>query len=258
MSSPAESTSSGGMSMNTVTTVMAFSVSAFFVLFIFVRLLCARIHLRAAHSAAAAAHADAFPAFSVERGIRGLEPAVVTSFPTAKFGDGSRSRPAALEESQCPVCLEEYEAKDVVRVLPSCGHAFHVTCIDAWLRQHSTCPVCRASLRAAANAKHRAAAAMLPPVYCPPSAPRPATPAPTDFRQQQQLSTASSSSDADAFQPAAAASRLEIVVSDEPAAAGQAASPRCPAAAIVTRYSESNMSGRMVCLERDHDVFRIN
>jgi hypothetical protein len=46
------------------------------------------------------------------------------------------------------VCLEEYEAKDVVRVLPACGHAFHATCIDAWLRQHPTCPVCRASLRA--------------------------------------------------------------------------------------------------------------
>uniref|UniRef100_A0A0E0G7M1 Uncharacterized protein n=2 Tax=Oryza nivara TaxID=4536 RepID=A0A0E0G7M1_ORYNI len=106
MSSPAEKSTSGGggMSMNTVTTVMAFSVSAFFVLFIFVRLLCARIHLRAGQSAAAAAaaHGDAFPAFSVERGIRGLEPAVVTSFPTAKFGDGG-SRPraaAALEESQ--------------------------------------------------------------------------------------------------------------------------------------------------------------
>lgn len=69
MSSPAEKSTSGGggMSMNTVTTVMAFSVSAFFVLFIFVRLLCARIHLRAGQSAAAAAaaHGDAFPAFSV-------------------------------------------------------------------------------------------------------------------------------------------------------------------------------------------------
>ena len=46
------------------------------------------------------------------------------------------------------MCLEEYEAKDMVRVLPACGHAFHAACIDAWLRQHPTCPVCRASLRA--------------------------------------------------------------------------------------------------------------
>lgn len=49
--------SKGGMGgMNMVTTVMAFSVSAFFVLFVFTRLLCARLHL----SRAAAADRDAF------------------------------------------------------------------------------------------------------------------------------------------------------------------------------------------------------
>lgn len=201
MSAPAESSDgSVSMNMNMVTTVMAFSVSAFFVLFVFTRLLCARIHLRAA------AGDPAFPAFHVERGIRGLEPAVVTTFPTVKFGDASH-RPAA-QESQCTVCLEEYEAKDVVRVLPSCGHAFHVACIDAWLRQHSTCPVCRASLRASAAA--------MPPVY------RAAVRAPPPFQ------VSASSSDRSAFQAEAAAatdlmdvpaSRLEIV-SDEPVSSG--------------------------------------
>ena len=41
----------GGMGMNMVTTVMAFSVSAFFVLFVFTRLLCARLHLSRAAAA---------------------------------------------------------------------------------------------------------------------------------------------------------------------------------------------------------------
>lgn len=140
----------GGMGMNMVTTVMAFSVSAFFVLFVFTRLLCARLHLSRAAAAAGRATGDAFvvQSYNVERGIHGLEPSVVTSFPTVKLGDGGPQRPPAQEESQCTVCLEEYEAKDVVRVLPACGHAFHAPCIDAWLRQHPTCPVCRASLRA--------------------------------------------------------------------------------------------------------------
>ncbi|WVZ75186.1 hypothetical protein U9M48_023268 [Paspalum notatum var. saurae] len=142
----------GGMGMNMVTTVMAFSVSAFFVLFVFTRLLCARLHLsRAAAAARAAGDAFVVQPYSVERGIHGLEPSVVTSFPTVKLGDdggGGAQRPPVQEESQCTVCLEEYEAKDVVRVLPACGHAFHAPCIDAWLRQHPTCPVCRASLRA--------------------------------------------------------------------------------------------------------------
>eukprot|EP01018_Ginkgo_biloba_P019668 Gb_03844 [translate_table: standard] len=47
----------------------------------------------------------------------------------------------------CTVCLGEYEEKDMLRVLPACGHTFHINCIDVWLHQHSTCPVCRLSLR---------------------------------------------------------------------------------------------------------------
>ncbi|XP_066331577.1 putative RING-H2 finger protein ATL69 isoform X2 [Miscanthus floridulus] len=140
----------GGMGMNMVTTVMAFSVSAFFVLFVFTRLLCARLHLSRARAAAAAAgDAVVVQGYNVERGIHALEPSVVTTFPTVKLGDGGGQQPPPVqEESQCTVCLEGYEAKDVVRVLPACGHAFHAACIDAWLRQHPTCPVCRASLRA--------------------------------------------------------------------------------------------------------------
>lgn len=48
---------------------------------------------------------------------------------------------------RCTVCLSEYQGEDMLRILPYCGHSFHVTCIDLWLQQNSTCPVCRISLR---------------------------------------------------------------------------------------------------------------
>ncbi|KAK2976360.1 hypothetical protein RJ640_014191 [Escallonia rubra] len=51
------------------------------------------------------------------------------------------------EKHRCTVCLAEYHAEDTLRILPFCGHFFHATCIDIWLQQHSTCPVCRISLR---------------------------------------------------------------------------------------------------------------
>ncbi|KAK3011807.1 hypothetical protein RJ639_012568 [Escallonia herrerae] len=52
-----------------------------------------------------------------------------------------------VSRSRCTVCLAEYHAEDTLRILPFCGHFFHATCIDIWLQQHSTCPVCRISLR---------------------------------------------------------------------------------------------------------------
>lgn len=44
----------------------------------------------------------------------------------------------------CTVCLGEFHDGELLRLLPKCGHAFHVSCIDTWLRAHANCPLCRA------------------------------------------------------------------------------------------------------------------
>lgn len=46
--------------------------------------------------------------------------------------------------TDCAVCLAEFEDGVRIRVLPKCNHAFHLPCIDAWLRSHKNCPLCRA------------------------------------------------------------------------------------------------------------------
>ena len=43
---------------------------------------------------------------------------------------------------ECPICLEAYQLQDKVRCLP-CFHEFHVQCIDPWLAQKASCPVCK-------------------------------------------------------------------------------------------------------------------
>ncbi|KAF5769102.1 putative transcription factor C2H2 family [Helianthus annuus] len=45
--------------------------------------------------------------------------------------------------SECAICLGEYVKGDEIRVLPQCGHRFHVGCVDTWLSSHSSCPSCR-------------------------------------------------------------------------------------------------------------------
>ncbi|KAF8085435.1 hypothetical protein N665_0667s0031 [Sinapis alba] len=55
-----------------------------------------------------------------------------------KKGDGF------VDGSDCSVCLSEFEENESLRLLPKCNHAFHLPCIDTWLRSHSNCPLCRA------------------------------------------------------------------------------------------------------------------
>ena len=31
-------------------------------------------------------------------------------------------------------------------LLPKCNHAFHISCIDTWLRSHTNCPLCRVGI----------------------------------------------------------------------------------------------------------------
>lgn len=79
-----------------------------------------------------------------EHRITGLEPVVVAAIPTMKFDHEAFS---SMEDAQCTICLAEYQEKEVLRIMPKCGHSFHLSCIDTWLRKQSTCPVCRLSVQ---------------------------------------------------------------------------------------------------------------
>uniref|UniRef100_H3ABF7 Ring finger protein 150 n=1 Tax=Latimeria chalumnae TaxID=7897 RepID=H3ABF7_LATCH len=45
----------------------------------------------------------------------------------------------------CAVCIEGYKPNDVVRILP-CRHLFHKSCVDPWLLDHRTCPMCKMNI----------------------------------------------------------------------------------------------------------------
>ena len=48
--------------------------------------------------------------------------------------------------TKCLICMEDYKHKEYKRVLPNCKHYFHKRCIDKWLKQNSSCPICRNQL----------------------------------------------------------------------------------------------------------------
>ncbi|KAF1423658.1 hypothetical protein FQV23_0001217, partial [Spheniscus humboldti] len=45
----------------------------------------------------------------------------------------------------CVVCIELYKPNEVVRIL-TCNHLFHKSCIDPWLLEHRTCPMCKCDI----------------------------------------------------------------------------------------------------------------
>ncbi|KAK8956907.1 RING-H2 finger protein ATL67 [Platanthera zijinensis] len=132
--------------LNLVMTVIGFAVSTMFIVFVCTRLICARIQLRASTRSFAGSDLSI-----MERGIHGLEPVVVSSFPT-KYVDQFTYG----QDTKCAVCLSDYQEKDLLRVLPYCGHAYHASCIDKWLKHHWTCPVCRISLRESPDSRKKA------------------------------------------------------------------------------------------------------
>ncbi|XP_007041380.2 PREDICTED: RING-H2 finger protein ATL65 [Theobroma cacao] len=73
----------------------------------------------------------------------GLDDSAIKTLPLSLYT--SKTKPHNSPKD-CAVCLLEFEDDEYVRTLPVCSHAFHVDCIDAWLKSHANCPLCRAGI----------------------------------------------------------------------------------------------------------------
>ncbi|XP_053553033.1 E3 ubiquitin-protein ligase RLIM, partial [Bombina bombina] len=74
---------------------------------------------------------------------RGLTKEQIDNLSTRNFGEND-----ALKT--CSVCITEYTQGNKLRKLP-CSHEYHVHCIDRWLSENSTCPICRRAVLVSGN-----------------------------------------------------------------------------------------------------------
>ncbi|XP_010462155.1 PREDICTED: putative RING-H2 finger protein ATL19 [Camelina sativa] len=75
--------------------------------------------------------------------------AIETLLPKLLVGQGNHEdeeEERSLESRECAICLGGYVVNEECRVFPVCRHIYHALCIDAWLKNHLTCPTCRKDL----------------------------------------------------------------------------------------------------------------
>ncbi|KAI9095681.1 hypothetical protein K1719_026241 [Acacia pycnantha] len=72
----------------------------------------------------------------------GLQQSIISAITVVKYKKGE----GLIDGTECSVCLSEFEEDENLRLLPKCNHAFHLPCIDTWLRSHTNCPMCRAPI----------------------------------------------------------------------------------------------------------------
>ncbi|KAK9071043.1 hypothetical protein SSX86_009611 [Deinandra increscens subsp. villosa] len=80
---------------------------------------------------------------TVNDGRQGPPPAsrsAIDSMPTIKITNRHLNT-----DSHCPVCKDKFELGSEARQMP-CNHIYHSDCIEPWLVQHNSCPVCRVEL----------------------------------------------------------------------------------------------------------------
>ncbi|KAK8340766.1 hypothetical protein V6Z11_A08G121400 [Gossypium hirsutum] len=77
----------------------------------------------------------------LDASVKGLDGQTIEAYPVTLLGESRRlPRP---NDNTCPICLSEYQAKEMIRTIPDCEHYFHAVCIDEWLKLNAACPLCR-------------------------------------------------------------------------------------------------------------------
>ena len=55
--------------------------------------------------------------------------------------------PTTAMSSSCSICLQKKMILDDLAKISDCNHLFHVGCLEEWILNSASCPLCRAKVR---------------------------------------------------------------------------------------------------------------
>ncbi|TYJ97408.1 RING-H2 finger protein ATL66-like [Cucumis melo var. makuwa] len=87
---------------------------------------------------------EELPAFR-ERVVRDQQEIVQIEAMVFSYREAKRSENDDDDDDdyECVICLNKFEDAQKCRWMKKCGHIFHRSCIDRWLKTERECPLCR-------------------------------------------------------------------------------------------------------------------
>ena len=70
----------------------------------------------------------------------------IEAIPSVNLSKALKVKGSSVAGQTCAICIEEFQSGSRVKVLP-CRHTFHSSCIDRWLIEVQSCPLCASDLQ---------------------------------------------------------------------------------------------------------------
>lgn len=135
-----------GRTLLYIVVLFSFIILITFIFFLYARCVNRSRSSSAQNATTSSSHSRNSPPSSQPQG---LDAATINSIPIISYHRTSTGLNSSetIELSECSICLGVFEEGEKVKVLQSCCHCYHCECVDKWLITHSSCPMCRTSVR---------------------------------------------------------------------------------------------------------------
>ncbi len=84
--------------------------------------------------------------FGLGLGIGASDNSETRRLTLAEINTGCETKIYSGPDDTCSICREPINGTSIIREIKNCRHKFHQLCLDTWLENRRTCPICRGNI----------------------------------------------------------------------------------------------------------------